>query len=399
MVSGLLASSSLLFYILLHACFILLASNTTFGFANETDNQALLAIKNQIAEDPFQVFSWNDSIQFCNWKGVTCSRQHHQRVTVLNLSSLELVGSLSPHIGNLTFLREIYLENNNLHDTIPQEIGRLFRLQNISLGNNFFQGEFPINLTRCLGLRVINLAWNNLVGRIPIELGSFTNLLLLDLTKNHFIGNIPPSLGNLSSLRVLLLDYNNLEGSIPFELGKLSNLVFSIEFQQFVRNDSYPALQYLVHLFLCSSGSVPMNLGSLLDLKWLNINNNRFGNEKANTLSFLDSLTNCTNLGFLDLGGNYFGGVLPNSIANLSTNLTILQISQNYLSGSIPRGIENLVNLKLLALDGNMFTGSIPESIGKLSELEQLFISANNISGKIPSSIGNMSRLSILGLG
>ncbi|XP_059639142.1 LRR receptor-like serine/threonine-protein kinase EFR [Cornus florida] len=317
---------------------------------------------------------------------------------------------------------------------------------------NSFQGEFPTNLTYCSDIRDINISSNNLVGRIPIELGSFTNLLQFDLSKNLFIGNIPPSLGNLSSLRSLHLDSNNLEGSIPFELGKLSNIDF---FQLSSNNLSgmVPTRLYNIssiyafvvadnqlsgtlpqelgltlprlQQFLISvnqfygpippslanasaladfdiginffSGSVPMNLGSLPYLEWLNINSNHLGTKKANDLSFLNSLTNCTNLGFINLGGNYFGGVLPNSIANLST--TALLISQNCISGSIPLGIENLVNLKLLTLDRNMLTGNIPESIGKLFELEQLFLSVNNISGKIPSSIGNMSRLSILGLG
>ncbi|KAM3733581.1 hypothetical protein ACB098_11G147100 [Castanea mollissima] len=36
--------------------------------------------------------SWNDSIHFCQWKGVSCGRRH-QRVTVLNLQSQKLTYS------------------------------------------------------------------------------------------------------------------------------------------------------------------------------------------------------------------------------------------------------------------------------------------------------------------
>ncbi|XP_059639134.1 probable LRR receptor-like serine/threonine-protein kinase At3g47570 [Cornus florida] len=437
---------------------ILLASkataSTTFGFTNETDKQALLAISNQILEDPFKVLrSWNDSIHFCSWKGVTCSHRH-QRVAILNLSSLELVGSLSPHTGNLTFLRGIHLENNSFRGTIPREIGRLFRLQHLSLDKNSFQGEFPTNLTHCSSITIINMSSNNLVGKIPIELGSLSNLLELRLSKNLFIGNIPPSLGNLSALRTLDLGYNNLEGSIPFELGKLSDLQFlqlgannltgmvptplynisSISVFALVLNQlsgrlpqelglTLPKLQYflvggnqfsgpippslvnassLVNFDIGEnyfSGSVPMNLRSLQNLGRLSILSNRLGTKKANDLSFLDSLANCSNLHGLLLDGNYFGGVLPNSIANLSTSLTSLWINVNYISGSIPQGIGNLVNLEYLVLDTNMLSGSIPESIGKISKLQRLYISINNISGKIPPSIGNMSQLSILGLG
>ncbi|KAM4081917.1 hypothetical protein ACJW30_11G129800 [Castanea mollissima] len=34
--------------------------------------------------------SWNDSIHFCHWRGVTCGRRH-QRVTVLDLQSQKMV--------------------------------------------------------------------------------------------------------------------------------------------------------------------------------------------------------------------------------------------------------------------------------------------------------------------
>uniref|UniRef100_A0A2N9G939 Leucine-rich repeat-containing N-terminal plant-type domain-containing protein n=1 Tax=Fagus sylvatica TaxID=28930 RepID=A0A2N9G939_FAGSY len=51
---------------------------------------ALLEFKAKITLDPFGVMSsWNDSIHFCQWRGVTCGRRH-QRVTVLDLQSLKL---------------------------------------------------------------------------------------------------------------------------------------------------------------------------------------------------------------------------------------------------------------------------------------------------------------------
>ena len=53
-----------------------LATSTYFG-GNETDHQALLAFKTQITRDPENVFSsWNDSLHFCEWEGVTCGRKH-----------------------------------------------------------------------------------------------------------------------------------------------------------------------------------------------------------------------------------------------------------------------------------------------------------------------------------
>ncbi|KAG5524334.1 hypothetical protein RHGRI_031113 [Rhododendron griersonianum] len=304
-------------------------------FTNETDRRALFTIRDSIPGDPFHVFSsWNRSIAFCDWQGVTCGRRH-QRVTMLNLSSLQLVGSMSPHIGNLTFLRTIDLSNNSFRGVIPREVGRLVRLRYLLLSVNSFHDVFPTNSSSLSGIKVIDVIGNNLGGRIPEELGSLSTLSRLLLAKNHFVGTIPPSLGNLSALRVLSLMENNLGGSIPSQLGQLSKL------------------------------------GSLM-LSSINVS------------------------GFLDLGYNHWNSVLPHSIANLSIKLTTLGLVGNYyLSGNIPPGIGYLENLRKFGLSENMLTGSIPDSIGKLSKMGELYIYRTNISGGIPSSIGNLTRLSI----
>ncbi|GMQ04165.1 hypothetical protein CsSME_00049679 [Camellia sinensis var. sinensis] len=194
------------------------------SFTNETDHKALLTIKDLVTEDPSRLLSsWNNSNHFCNWHGVTCWCRY-QRMTALNMSSLKLVGSVSPQIGNLTFLEEINIQGNNFRGTFPQEIGGLFRLQNLRLANNSFQGEIPINLTHCSHIRVIDLKGNNLEGNIPPELSILSKLNQLSLSRNHFSGNIPPSLGNLSALQILDLAHNHLHGTIPIELGYTSQI-------------------------------------------------------------------------------------------------------------------------------------------------------------------------------
>ena len=108
-------------------CFGLFLTSVVCG-NNETDRLALLYIKAKISKDPLGVMSsWNDSIHFCQWKGVSCGRQH-QRVTALDLHSQKLVGSISPNVGNLSFLWKLILENNSFYNEIPPEIGCLHRL-------------------------------------------------------------------------------------------------------------------------------------------------------------------------------------------------------------------------------------------------------------------------------
>ncbi|KAK2968948.1 LOW QUALITY PROTEIN: hypothetical protein RJ640_029755 [Escallonia rubra] len=236
------------------------------------------------------------------------------------------MGSVSPQIGRLTFLREIRLDNNSLRGAIPPEIGQLFRLQTLWLYNNSFQD---------LGLTLPNLKYLYLGG-------------------NEFSGSFPPSMADASGLLLLGMAGNDFTGPIP------------------------------------------TNLGNLRDLERLGLNNNRFGSGKPDDLSFIASLANCTNLQKLILSENQFGGVLPGSIANLSSKLEELCLGRNNISGTIPQEIGNLNNLYVLAINDNMISGSIPESIGKLSKLQQLRIEVNNISRKIPPSIGTITWLSLV---
>ncbi|KAL5975772.1 hypothetical protein ACLOJK_020099 [Asimina triloba] len=202
-----------------------IARIATHHFSNETDRLALLRFRSHIQDPSHSLASWNDTLHFCQWQGVTCGRCHPQRVTALNLVGYNLVGRMPSHMANLTFLRRINLSNNTFHGAIPGEIGRLFRLQYLILTNNTLSGEIPVNLTYCWKLKHLRLDQNKLVGSIPEELGSLSKLARLVLGPNDLTGTIPPSLGNLSSLRELFLVDNRLNGDIHADLSRLTNLV------------------------------------------------------------------------------------------------------------------------------------------------------------------------------
>ncbi|XP_004485648.1 receptor-like protein kinase 7 [Cicer arietinum] len=157
--------------------------------------------------------------------------------------------------------------------------------------------------------------------------------------------------------------------------------------------------------------------------------------------SITEDLKNCTNLKYLDLGGNLFTGTFPEfsslnklkylnlnasgisgnfpwkSLENLTT-LTFLSLGDNLLEksnfpleilkleklywlyltncsifGNIPIGIGNLTQLQNLELSDNNLSGEIPADIGKLQNLRQLEIYDNYLSGKIPIGFGNLTNL------
>ncbi|KAJ4720037.1 putative Receptor-kinase [Melia azedarach] len=419
---------------------------------NETDQLALLEFKAKITRDPLQVLSsWNDSSHFCQWKGVSCSRKH-QRVIALLLPSLRLQGSLSPHIGNLSFLRFLNLQNNGFRDEIPPQIGHLFRLQFLSLENNSFGGQIPANISRCVNLQFLTLGNNELVGNVPEELGSLSKLSQLFIYFNDLSGEIPPSFGNLSSLEILSAAGNQFVGRIPATLGQLKRMYYISLGPNNLSGEIPPSIyniSSLVYFYFTSNqlqGSLPSDLGftlpnlevinvaenqftgpipasisnatnlmrltlplnrfsgkvptmeNLHKLRWVSISRNELGNGKEDDLEFLNSLVNASSLEILAINDNKFGGVLPEALGNLSTQLKVLALGDNQIFGRIPPGIRNCVNLEILLLKNNQFTGQIPSSIGNLQKLLELWLERNKFLGEIPSSLGNLTMLNKLSL-
>ncbi|XP_065864018.1 putative receptor-like protein kinase At3g47110 [Euphorbia lathyris] len=417
---------------------------------NNTDHLSLLKFQQWITSDPRGLFnSWNSSLSFCSWSGITCSRRH-QRVISLNLSGQKLVGTISPYIGNLSFLRILNLENNNFRGHIPQEVDNLFRLQHFLVNNNSLSGEIPSNLSRCNQLQIIDLSVNQVEGRIPSELGNLEKLDMLLLSVNKIGGEIPPSLTNLSSLTRFALARNELVGEIPADMGRLKSLKFfsvganhlsgtvppsffnisSIVFISTADNQlngsipetvglTLPNLQkvymglnefsgFLPYSFSNASylrildistnkfeGEVP-NFGSHPDLLWLDLSDNDLGTNSSTDLMFLKSLRNSTNLQILGLSYNNFGGVLPNSMANLSIDLNRLYLGGNQFTGMIPAALGSFINLIVVGMEFNLLTGVIPSYLGKLRKLLGLNLWGNEFSGEIPSSFGNLTQLSQL---
>ena len=197
-----IAAFFLFFVVLLVHC--LMASSAVAVRTNiNTDQSALLALKDHITDDPHKILASNwstsTSTSVCNWIGIICGAKHH-RVTTLNLAHMGLSGTIAPQVGNLTFLSHLSFRNNNFHGSLPNELAALRRLENVSFGLNVFSGVLP--------------SWLGFLPKLQ-ELYAYTN---------SFEGTIPESLGNISSLKVLHLSENNFSGWMP---STIYNFLFS----------------------------------------------------------------------------------------------------------------------------------------------------------------------------
>ncbi|XP_059638741.1 probable LRR receptor-like serine/threonine-protein kinase At3g47570 [Cornus florida] len=441
---------ALLLIVLQQLCLSCMVCRALFS-SNYTDESALLAFKSAVTLDPNNVLgsNWTQQTNFCQWVGVSCSRRHGQRVTSLKLIRIGLHGTISPHVGNLSFLKMLNLGDNNFRGQLIHEISHLRRLKVLILRFNYLEGVIPASIHHCRQLQYISLSRNEFTSSIPKELSTLSSLSELYLGRNKFHGTIPSFFGNMSGLKRLGLESNNFHGNIPNEIrnvpclevinfggndltGSIPPFLFNISSIQRIHLDfndlsgnlpltsstqlsnlkilslgvnqlsgnipSYLSnFSMLTALHLSSNqftGTVPTSLGCLESLTLLDLHDNQLTIEpRSHELSFLTSLTSLKSLEILDISNNPFHGILPDSFGNLSTSLLRFRASNCQLMGRIPEGIGSFTNLNYLILSCNNFNGSIPSTIEGMKELQRLCLDSNRLEGAIPKEICSLRNL------
>ncbi|KAF8377990.1 hypothetical protein HHK36_029323 [Tetracentron sinense] len=234
-------------------------------------------------------------------------------------------------------------------------------------------------------------------------------------------GKINPSLLYLKHLNYLDLSMIDFEGiSIPEFIGSLKNL------------------KYLNLSNACFAGKIPPHLGNLSRLHKLDLHGPSivcdFSGIYVENLEWLSSLSSLKHLDMgdvdLNLANNNLSGIVPHCLGNMTAlisnsykyyywqnkciNLVMkgkeleyiytaglvksIDFSINNLTAEIPEEKTGLLKLGSLNLSINSLTGKISEKIRNLKMLETLDLSRNQLFGSIPQSLSSLSFMSHLNL-
>ncbi|XP_022717801.1 probable LRR receptor-like serine/threonine-protein kinase At3g47570 [Durio zibethinus] len=352
-----------------------------------TDQSSLFALKSHVTfglQSQLKT-NWSTATSVCNWIGVTCGSRH-LRVTALNLSGMGLVGTIPPHLGNLSFLSLLSIENNSFHGSLPIQLANLRRLKYINFGNNNISGEIPSWFDSLTQLQSLFLYGNNFTGSMPPSIFNISSLQLLDLSDNNLSGSIPPNMfDRLPNLQGLYLNRNLFSGRIPPSLFKCKELTILSLFRNHFEGSLPMEIGNLTKLRILHlrennlEGTLPDQIGNLQNLETIILENNSF------TGVIPPSIFNISTARFISLAFNRFSGQLPSTTGLGLPNLRELSLALNELSGPIPISISNATQLILLQLPNNSFSGIIPDTLGNLRYLQRLDLSHNNLSSN-PSS-------------
>ena len=357
---------------------------------------------------------WYPRLPIKDWMGVTVEGKP-KRVRRLEIFGFQLIGKIPGNLGKLTALEHLDLSINELHREIPAELGGLTNLESLDLQVNNLTGEIPASLGRLQNLEKLYLAGNQLTGCIPQP--------LLDISDHDLDRLVLPACGNgptepraesptppagsvlacsngtavpepyydpqlIMDCSILLEVREILAGSADLDWDPSR----SIRQWQGVGVDRRNGhLHWLELPQIGLTGRVPRELGRLVNLEMLILEDNQLTGEVPSELGQL------RNLQGLFLQGNRLSGPIPAELGGLA-RLRDLVLSETGVSGEIPPELGDLSSLEGLELRENRLTGMIPPELGRLSNLWQLDLADNRLRGVIPPELGELTEVSGLNL-
>ncbi|KAL0460445.1 UNVERIFIED_CONTAM: Receptor-like kinase TMK4 [Sesamum latifolium] len=332
--------------------------------------------------------SWTGS-SFCKWHGISCDSSG--QVTSINLASESVSGTLPSELNQLSSLKSLSLQRNQLTGALPSLPSSV---EVVNLDENSFNSVPTGFLSGLTSLQSISMNNNTDLPpwEIPESLKDSNSLVSFNASMANIAGEIPDIFDAMLNFQTLRLSYNNMTGWLPVSFSKSSieNLWINNQATGF-------------------SGTLDV-LAMMTQLKTVWLHSNKFTGP-------IPDLSNCTELSELELRNNFLTGVIPDSLTKLP-KLHMITLQNNKFQGPVPsfqRGVEanlgttnnfclstpgpcdprnwigiispayaNLTTLKSLLLNDNKLEGVIPTSLTGLKQLQVLDLSNNNISGKVP---------------
>ncbi|XP_076942295.1 uncharacterized protein LOC143612120 [Bidens hawaiensis] len=412
----------MIFKITSSSCQLILFLSFFYGITGLTpcldDQKALLLeLKNNLTFDPSlstKLVGWNQSVQCCDWDGVTCDKAGH--VTQIVLSRESIRGLIPSHWEGFTSLDYLNMGYNSLTGSIPKSLLTLPSLEYLDLSYNKLSGHVIDVSSYPSRLRNLDLSNNGFEGQIPSCIFKLASLSTLTLSSNKFSGRVElDKFAKLTDLYSLDLSYNNLEVIVSPNFSLLSK-VNSIMLASCKLN-KIPDLKNQIKMLMLDlsdnqlSGEIPNWIWELGNgyLRFLNMSHNKFTSlQKPYTFPFLlDVLDLNSNqlegdipvpprrVYILDYSNNNFKYSIPVNFGNVLKSTLFFSIANNKLVGGIPESIRNATSMRDLNLSGNALTGPIP-LIGHFKDLQSLDLSVNKLSGSIPEELTNLTMLSFL---
>ncbi|OWM69515.1 hypothetical protein CDL15_Pgr013976 [Punica granatum] len=313
-------------------------------------------------------------------------------LSFLDMSSNNLSGVIPDWIGDLQELSVLSLADNSIEGTLPLSFCKLQKLEFLNLAGNDIGPSIP-SCVNVSALKHLHLERMNLKGSLPQFLQAASSIVTLSLSSNALSGGIPSWIGSLSTLRVLLLAGNSFEGLMPQELCQLHNISImdlshnhlSGRIPSYFNKLAFGSSQVPDGTFTISGYgftwavvfsfpyvSTPQEGGDAVEV--LFTSKHRLESYGGRVLPVMSGL---------DLSCNNLSGSIPLQLGNLS-DIRSLNLSYNHLSGSIPVTISNLDQIECLDLSHNNLSGEIPQRLIELYRLSTFSVAYNNLSGRTP---------------
>ncbi|KAG2669791.1 hypothetical protein I3760_14G050600 [Carya illinoinensis] len=352
-------------------CWSLLLIGAENPITHPQEVKALQAIKRSLIDPHNNLNNWNRGDPCTsNWTGIGCFNEkfddgflHVQQLMLLNMN---LFGSLSPELGNLSNMTILDFMWNNISGNIPKEIGNITSLELLLLNGNQLTGSLPEELGFLQNLNRIQIDQNHISGPIPVSFSKLNKAMHFHMNNNSISGQIPPELSRLPRLVHFLLDNNNLSGYLPPEFSQMPRLqILQLDNNRFDGN------------------TIPVSYSNMSKLLKLSLRN-------CNLQGTIPDLSQIPNLYYLDLSSNKLNGLIPPG--RLSENITTIYLSNNNLSGPVPENFSGLPHLQKLSIANNSLSGSISSTIWtnrSLNETESLIVELQN--NKLSNITGSTS--------